>query len=243
MMTDRSLTLGLLSPATPNRPHFKHVDALLPSGVKLIHEGLGLLGESYQDLAGKADQVIAKAKDFVARNKVDGVVLTGGFIGLFNPGIDEKVSAAIQLPVVTAVSSAVAALRVFAAKSVLLMTPFDAKSDSVIKDHLSSLGFTVYLGPAFEGRKAGSGVDLNADQLFDLVVNTFRSHPGADAIYFQGATMDPLPIIQRLEETLNIPVIASNPAMFWNMLSKLGVEDSVKNYGRLLSTWPLQSKE
>ncbi len=240
MAINQNIHLGLLSPATPNRPHFKHVDALLPAGVSIIHEGLGLLGESYLDLAGKSDQVVAKATDFVRRNKVEGLILTGGFIGLFNPGIDAQVSEAIRLPVATAVSSAVAALRVFSAKSVLLMTPFDAKSDAAIKDHLYGLGFTVYLGPAFEGRKAGSGVDLNADQFYDLVVKTYQSHPPADAIYFQGATMDPLPIIQRLEDSLDVPVIASNPAMIWNMLSMLGVKGSVKNYGRLLSTWPAQ---
>lgn len=238
MSINRTIQLGLLSPATLNRPHFKHVDNLLPPGVSLIHEGLGLLGESYQDLAGKADQVIAIATDFVKRNEVEGLILTGGFIGLFNPGIDVKVSEAIHLPVVTAVSSAVAALNVFGAKSVLLMTPFDAKSDAVIKDHLNAIGLTVYLGPTFEGRKAGSGIDLSADQLFDLVVETYQSHPPTDAIYFQGATMDPLPIIQRVEDALNIPVIASNPAMIWNMLSMLGVRGSVKQYGRLLSTWP-----
>jgi len=239
-MTNQNIRLGLLSPATPNRPHFKHVDNLLPPGVSLIHEGLGLLGESYQDLVGKVDQAVAKATDFIRRNEVQGLILTGGFIGLFNPGIDGKVSAAIHLPVVTAVSSAVAALKVFSAKSVLLMTPFDAKSDAVIEDYLNCSGFTVFLGPAFEGRKAGSGVDLNADQLYDLVVNTYRSHSPAEAIYFQGATMDPLPIIQRVEDSLNVPVIASNPAMIWNMLSTLGVKGSVKNYGRLLSTWPAQ---
>ena len=113
MVTNQQITLGLLSPATPNKPHFKHVDALLPPAVSLIHEGLGLLGEAYLDLAGKSDAVIAKAWDFVARNKVDGVILTGGFIGLFNPGIDVKVSEAIRLPVATAVSSAVAALNVY----------------------------------------------------------------------------------------------------------------------------------
>ena len=238
MTSNRNITLGLLSPATPNMPHFKHVDALLPLGVSLIHEGLGLLGESYQDLAGKSDQVIAKATDFVRRNEVRGLILTGGFIGLFNPGIDGKVSEAIHLPVVTAVSSAVAAFKTFAAESLLLMTPFDAESDRIIKDHLTGLGFAVHLGPAFEGRKAGSGVDLTSDELFDLVVKTYGSHPPADAIYFQGATMDPLPIIQRLENELNVPVIASNPAMIWNLLSMLGVTGSVKNYGKLLSSWP-----
>ena len=238
MAPNRNITLGLLSPATPNKPHFKHVEALLPAGVSLIHEGLGLLGDAYQDLAGKADVVIAKAKDFVARNQIDGLVLTGGFIGLFNPGIDVKVSEAIQLPVATAVSSAVAALKIYQAKSVLLMTPFDAKSDAAIKDHLNGLGLTVHLGPAFEGRKAGSGVDLTPDQLFDLVVKTYRGFAPADAIYFQGATMDPLPIIQRLEDALKVPVIASNPAMFWTVLSKLGVKESVQGYGRLLGDWP-----
>src|SRR6185503_8737483 len=84
MATKQNIRLGLLSPATPNRPHFKHVDNLLPPGVSLIHEGLGLLGESYQDLVGKADQVIALATDFVKRNEVEGLILTGGFIGLFN---------------------------------------------------------------------------------------------------------------------------------------------------------------
>ena len=121
------------------------------------------------------------------------------------------------------------------------MTPFDAKSDAVIKAHLNSLGFTVHLGPAFEGRKAGSGVDLTPDQLFDLVVKTYRSYRSSDAIYFQGATMDPLPIIQRLENELNVPVIASNPAMFWSVLSKLGVKESVKGYGMLLDRWPVQT--
>ena len=65
----------------------------------------------------QTDQVIAIATDFVKRNEVEGLILTGGFIGLFNPGIHAKVSKAIRLPVVTAVSSAVAALKVFAAKS------------------------------------------------------------------------------------------------------------------------------
>ena len=33
MAMKKNIQLGLLSPATPNKPHFKHVDALLPAGV------------------------------------------------------------------------------------------------------------------------------------------------------------------------------------------------------------------
>jgi maleate cis-trans isomerase len=47
-----------------------------------------------------------------------------------------------------------------------------------------------------------------------------------------------LPLIQRLEDALGVPVVASNPAMLWNILSKIEARLSIKGYGRLLSSWP-----
>ena len=238
MESSNDIRIGILSPATPNRPHFRSLEGIVPSGVAIVHEGLGLLGESYQDLVGKTERIVTVAKDFARRHDVRGLMITGGFVTLFNPGLEEKVHQAIGLPVVSAVSSAVAALETFGAKSVLLMTPFDAASDGVIKTHLNDRGFEVHLGPAFENRKAGSAVNLSPDELFHLVEKTFRAYRPAQAIYFQGATMDPLPIIQRLEDTLTVPVVTSNSAMIWNLLSKLNQKHSVPGYGRLLEVWP-----
>jgi maleate cis-trans isomerase len=237
MAATESVHIGILSPATPNRPHFKSLDGILPPGVTIAHEGLGLLGESYQDLAGKEDVIIGRACELVKKHKVEGLMLTGGFVTLFNPGIEAKVADAIGLPVASAVSSAVAALTAFRVKSALLMTPFDSASDDLIKTHLNNLGFTVQLGPAFDNRIPGSSLNLSRDQLFALVEETFRKSP-AQAIYFQGATMDPLPILQRLEDALAVPVITSNSAMIWNLLSKIGLKYSVKGYGKLLAEWP-----
>ena len=237
MATTSSVQIGVLSPATPNRPHFKSLDGILPPGVSIAHEGLGLLGESYQDLAGKEDVIVTRARELVEKHKVAGLMLTGGFVTLFNPGIEAKVANTIGLPVVSAISSAVAALTAFGAKSVLLMTPFDRASNESIKTHVDELGFTLHLGPSFDNRIPGTSLNLSQDQLFDLVEETFRKTP-AQAIYFQGATMDPLPIIQRLEDRLGVLVVTSNTAMIWNLLSKLGLKYSVKNYGRLLAEWP-----
>jgi maleate cis-trans isomerase len=237
VQTNRTVHIGILSPATPNRPHFKSLDNILPPGVSIAHEGLGLLGDSYQDLAGKEDVIIGRAAELVRNHKVAGLMLTGGFVTLFNPGIEAKVASAIGLPVVSAISSAVAALTAFGAKSALLMTPFDRASNESIKSHVDNLGFTLHLGPAFDGRIPGTSLNLSPDQLFDLVKETFTKNP-AQAIYFQGATMDPLPIIQRIEDALAVPVITSNSAMIWNLLSKLGLKYSVKGYGRLVAEWP-----
>jgi maleate cis-trans isomerase len=92
-------------------------------------------------------------------------------------------------------------------------------------------------GTTFAGRPLN---EINADELLRKVETSFRKNPTAEAIYFQGATRDPLPIIQKIEDTMGVPVIASNPAMFWSILSKMGREFSIKGYGKLLSSWPRQ---
>jgi maleate isomerase len=66
---------------------------------------------------------------------------------------------------------------------------------------------------------------------------TFMSQRDADAIYFQGALLDPLPVLDRLEAELKVPIVASNPAMLWFVLSKLGLSYRIAGYGQLLSSW------
>ena len=236
-MTEPTVRLGVLSPATPNRPHFKSFESILPPGISIAHDGLGLLGESYQDLAGKEDVILAHGRALVDRHHIAGVMLTGGFVTLFNPGIEAKLAATIGLPVVSAISSAIAALMALSAKSVLLMTPFDRASDETIKAYVEKLGFTMSLGPSFGNRMPGSSLGLAPEQLFALVEKTFAAYP-AEAIYFQGATMDPLPIIQQIENRLGIPVVTSNTAMLWHLLSKLQLQHAISGYGKVLREWP-----
>jgi len=41
-----------------------------------------------------------------------------------------------------------------------------------------------------------------------------------------------------MEAELSLPIIASNPAMLWVILSKLGQRYRITGYGKLLSEWP-----
>jgi maleate cis-trans isomerase len=213
---------------------------MVPQEVSLTHEGLGLLRDSYQNLAGQADQIIARATDFVQRNNLQGLLVTGGFVTLFNPGLEAKVAAAVAIPVASAVSSVVAALRALSCRQLMLVTPFVADMNAVIAKHLEGEQFTVFFGPAFDkDRKPGAGVKIEPTALLRKVAQSFWQCPSAEAIYFQGATLDPLPIIQQLEDSLKVPVVTSNTAMIWNILSQLGLRFSIAGYGRLLSSWPM----
>ena len=66
----------------------------------------------------------------------------------------------------------------------------------------------------------------------------FAEQSGIDAIYFQGALLDPIKVLEKMEKELHVPIVASNPAMLWFILSKLGLSYKISGYGRLLSSWP-----
>jgi maleate cis-trans isomerase len=242
MATAPKIHIGILSPASADRPHFKSLEQMLPAEVTITNEGLGLLRESYSDLEGKTREIAARAAAFVRRNQVQGLIVTGGFVTLFNPGLEAKVAEAVQIPVTSAVPSVTAALHALSVKTVILVTPFTSDMNVHIEKHLTDLGFTVFPGPPYDkARKPGAGVEISPEELFRKVEASYRQHPTTEAIYFQGATLDPLPIIQRLEDNLGVPVVSSNTAMLWNILSKLGLRFSIKGYGKLLCSWPSNS--
>jgi len=56
-------------------------------------------------------------------------------------------------------------------------------------------------------------------------------------IHFQGGVLDPLRALERMELELNTTVVASNPAMLWFVLAKLGFSYQVHGYGKLLEEW------
>jgi maleate cis-trans isomerase len=68
--------------------------------------------------------------------------------------------------------------------------------------------------------------------------SALEQFPDVDGIYFQGALLDPIPLLDKLEGELKLPVVASNPAMLWLILSKLRLRYEIKGYGKLLSSWP-----
>src|SRR5438552_16729853 len=108
---------------------------------------------------------------------MEGLILAGGFMTLFNPGLEAQLSESIKPPVSSAVSAVSAALKSFSVQRLVFITPFSAKMNSVIQNHLSDLGFTVSLGPSFDNRTPGSNTGLSRDELFQMVEETFSKVP------------------------------------------------------------------
>jgi maleate cis-trans isomerase len=230
--------IGLLSPEGTNSGHFRNLEKLLPSEIQVSMDGLELARSSRYELADKSAVIVARAREFVQKMSLQGLIVTGAPVAILNPGIESQVSQALGIPVVTAVSSCIAALKAVGAKKLVVMTPFDMPMNEKLTSELERAGLNVLVCPPFKDPSFGASSKVGPDEVFANTTAAFNAADGADAIYFQGARLDPLPVIDKLEEKLGVPVIASNPAMLWNILSRLNVKCSVGGYGKLLKDWP-----
>ena len=165
------------------------------------------------------------------------MIISGGPREVLNPGLAARLSVALKVPVATALSSSTAALKVFSARRVLLMTPVDDKLKEMYRDFLAGFGIEA-IYPRQTLRAHTDAQKLTPGDVESMTRTTFMSQPGGDAIYFQGALLDPIKVLDKMEADLNVPIVASNPAMLWFILSKLGLSYRIAGYGKLLSSWP-----
>jgi len=228
--------IGFVSGGTSSMPHYNSFLPIVPKEIEIEFQGMQLYGKSLYEIADKKSVILANVQRYIQERKWDGLILTAAPTEVLNPGLYDDLKAALKIPFTTALNACVAALRVYAAPKVLLLTPFDAKLNDLIVAHLAKAGVTAISPNSFD--ELGVPKRMTPDEVFDLTKKNLAAVGKVDAIYFQGAVLDPIKCLERVESELKATVIASNPAMFWYVLSKLGLKYPMVGYGRLLREWP-----
>jgi maleate cis-trans isomerase len=236
-MSTAIATIGFIGSSPPQSPHHESFKALIPAGVEITFVQEAQPGVSLWDARGKIDALLAQAGGLIADKQWDGVIVSGGPREVLNPGFYERLCAELKIPVATALRSSAVALQVAGVKRALLMTPVDDKLKELYRHYLVDFGVAAVYPPqtlrAHTDAQKLSGAEVEA-----MTRKSFAEQSGADGIYFQGALLDPLKVLDRLEGDLKVPVVASNPAMLWFILSRLGLRYEIAGYGKLLRTWP-----
>jgi hypothetical protein len=228
--------IGFVSGGESSMPHYNSFLPIVPKDVELDFQGLNLYGKSLYEIADKKDYIVRRVRDFTAERGWHGVILTAAPTEVLNPGLFDALKAALSVPFTTALNACVAALRTYAAPRVLLLTPFDARLNTLIVEHLSKAGVTAVSPNSFD--ELAVPKRMTPDEVFDLTTKNLAAAGNVDAIYFQGAVLDPIKCLERIESELRKTVVASNPAMLWYVLSKLNLSYPITGYGRLLREWP-----
>jgi hypothetical protein len=236
MVDDVKARIGFVSGGSSSMPHYNSFLPMVPKEVEIDFQGLQLYGKSLYEIADKKEVILSRVKQFIAERKWDGLILTAAPTEVLNPGLFDDLKASVSIPFTTALNACVAALRTYSAPKVLLLTPFDAKLNDLIVAHLAKTGVTALSPNSFA--ELAVPKRMTPDEVFDLTKKNLAAVGKVDAIYFQGAVLDPIKCLERIESELQATVIASNPAMFWYVLSRLGKNFPMTGYGRLLREWP-----
>ena len=222
--------IGFLGSSAASSPHHASFTKFIPADVDFTFMQESGTHSSLYDAKGKVDALIAE-------RGWNGLIISGAPKEALNPGMWEQVSSALKIPVALALRSSVAALKAFAARRILLMTPVDDQLKKMYYDYLAAFGIESFYPPQIL-RAHTDAQKLTSDDVEAMTRKALSEYPNVDAIYFQGALLDPIPILDKLETDLKLPIVASNPAMLWLILSKLGLSYNLTGYGKLLASWP-----
>ena len=234
-MTDGNLKIGFLKPGAGNT-HYDEFAAMVPAGIDLEMVELGVLRSALTDFAGRIDTIVERVAERTREYGWQGVIVPGAPVEVQNQGLRARLAETLDVPFTTALGAGENALRAFGASRILLLTPFDAYMNSLVVPHLTAAGFDVQLADlGFNSEQEAVG--LAASIVFDMARGAVQAADGVQALYFQGAVLNPLPVIDEMEAEFGLPIVSSNPAMLWSVASQLGGSFSIEGKGRLVREW------
>jgi len=153
------------------------------------------------------------------------------------PGVDEEVSKIIEVdhkvPCVMPLSAAVSAFRSLGVSKVSVAAPYTEEILAGVRRYLEGKGISV-------AKVRGLGLSDNhsiAAQTPQTIYQLVRSADSSDAegIFISCTNLRVLDLIERLEKDLGKVVVSSNQAGLWAALRKIGVDEPISGYGKLLN--------
>ncbi len=137
----------------------------------------------------------------------------------------------------TVAQNHVAALNALKVKTIVGATYFPGEINDVFARYFNDAGFTVR-GMAGMDVPFDKVQELSGEQVYGFIKRHFLKHKGADAIYMLGSGWRTLPIIETLEQDLQVPVVHPITARVWEIQKRLHVRQPRRGYGHMLEALP-----
>lgn len=136
------------------------------------------------------------------------------------------------LPVAMGSDACQAALTLFGARRIGVITPYQPVGDRNVVRFFNEAGFEV---PRIVGLKCASPVKIAHVTGAELRAAAQQvDGPDIDAIVQVGTNLAMAALAPQLEADLGKPVIAINTAIYWDALRRNGIDDKVAGFGPLL---------
>lgn len=234
-------TVGLVKP-TFRAGSLERFIRLMPDGVGVIPRYVGVRAgteKEFQEALAIAEEKVAE----LAALKVDLVLIQGvppimlrGYA--FDAELVETLQGKYRVPVLTATTTQIEALRALKVRRLVGLTYFKDDLNPKFARFFEEGGFEV---AAMKGCTEIPFPDLGkipAEEIYAQAKKVFVAIGGGDCLYLLGAGWDCLPAIEPLERDLGTVVVTNVTADVWATQKRLQIREPVKGYGRLLEEMP-----
>jgi len=228
--------IGYLSPSVFETP--SDWNLILPAGFTIVSSGLNVQSHTETEFKKAIDALGAGLGIFKAE-ECD-AILMGGITLATQRGywaeqeVVAKLSQQVGLPVSTAMSATVEALKHLKVTSTVIATAYQQTINQAVKKYYEDGGVEVLAIKGLEVSKPVDQVKLPDYAAYKAARELFRQHADAESLLLQGRWRT-VAYVQELEEDTARPVVSSTAAALWWVLKTLGMRIPINGYGRLLS--------
>jgi maleate isomerase len=210
---------------------------IVPDGVTLVLTTLAIVERSKSEVE-QSYEISMKAARAMAAAGVDIVVLGGVPINLARGAqeADKMVSALeaeLGIKVSTSASAQASAAAKLGCKKAVLAQPYAATETDRIAGYGRHFGCEI-LGTAAWGSAFNQLGRIPVHAALEMARALMREHPAADSILFPSPHWPVIDAIESLEQEFGVNVVTALQAIVWDALRRVGVNDRIEGYGRLL---------
>jgi len=144
-----------------------------------------------------------------------------------------KLSKQVGLPVSTAMSATVEALKHLNVRTTVIATAYKESINQAVKKYYEDGGLKVVGIKGLEVSKPVDQVKLPDYASYKVARELFLQNPDVDSLLIQGRWRS-VGYVQELENDTGKPVVSSTAASLWWVMNALGIKPAIGNYGKLL---------
>ncbi|WP_447773074.1 arylmalonate decarboxylase [Variovorax boronicumulans] len=217
------------------------VDGPLLYGDRIRFSAKGLaLGEiSTRGYTEVIDSVIGKALELKAEG-ASAVSLMGTSLSFFRGvaftrQLKREMEQATDLPCTTMSDAILAGLRHLKVRRVAVATAYIDEVNTQLRTYLEQSDFEPLALEGLAISDVQAVGQVSTEVLVDLCLKVFEDQPGADGLLISCGGLVTLDAVREVEARLQVPVVSSSPAGFWDLVRTAGLDARSPGQGRLFA--------
>ena len=227
--------IGYLSPSVFETP--SDWDLILPAGFTMVSSGLNVQAHTSEEF-NKAIAALGAGLGIFKAEECDAILLGGITLGTqrgyqFEQEVMAQLSEQVGLPVSTAMSATVEAMKHLKVRSTVIATAYKESINQAVKKYYQDGGLEVLAIKGLEVSKPVDQVKLPDYSSYKVARELFKQHPEVDGMLLQGRWRT-VAYAQELEDDTGRPAVSSTAASLWWVMHVLGIKVPIEGYGRLL---------